>query len=306
MRSIVALSAGVILALSALSSVVANDSPSTGEGGNPKPKFVVFGDSFTDDGHGLYAISNNMLPPSPPYYHGRVSNGPVWAEQLGLNYDLKDNAIAAAVAGTSTAYVQNVFTGQVYKIPNVHEQINKYVTSDEFQSDNKAWTIYGIFIGVNDYGNMEAMGLNVTTPEIVGQIIKAATELADAGVKNIVVLNLPPVYRWPSGAPFAATPKALIDEHNALLKTGVANFDHAGARAEYVDTHTVVSKILDDPGSYGFDNTNATCLSPTFAVCSEPDKWFFWDALHFTTRVHKMLGEKVAKQIKEGIGKGKW
>lgn len=306
MRFNLCFAAGAVLAFSALTSAA----PNNNGGSKPVPKFVVFGDSFTDDGHGLYAISNNMLPPSPPYHGGRVSNGLVWPEQLvpeGVDqkYELKDVAIAGAAAGTSPTFVQNVFTGQVYNIPNVHQQVKKYVESDEFKGDNKAWTVYGIFIGVNDYGNMEAMGLNVTTHDIVNEITTATRELADAGVKNIVVLNLPPVYRWPSGAPFAATPKALIEEHNTLLKQAVGKLDH-GARVELIDTHTIVTKVLDNPAEYGFENVESTCLSPIFEVCAEPDKWFFWDALHFTTRVHKLIGHSVGAQIAKSLGKGKW
>jgi phospholipase/lecithinase/hemolysin len=306
MRLNLSFAAGAVLAFSALTSAV----PTNGGSGQPVPKFVVFGDSFTDDGHGLYAISNNMLPPSPPYYAGRVSNGPVWPEQLvpegvDMKYDLKDVAIAGAAAGTSPTFVQNVFTGQVYNIPNVHQQIKKYVDSDEFKSDNKAWTVYGIFIGVNDYGNQQAMGLNVTTADIVNEITSATRELADFGVKNIVVLNLPPVYRWPAGAPFASTPKALIDEHNASLKKAVEKLNH-GARVELIDTHGIVTEVLDNPKKYGFENTQTTCLSPIFEVCAEPEKWFFWDAMHFTTRVHKLIGQSVGSQIASSLGKGKW
>src|SRR5439155_21476778 len=44
-------------------------------------KLVVFGDSLSDTGN-VYAVTAGAVPPSPPYYAGRFSNGPVWAEYL--------------------------------------------------------------------------------------------------------------------------------------------------------------------------------------------------------------------------------
>jgi len=41
----------------------------------------VYGDSLSDLGN-IYAISGHMIPPSPPYYMGRFSNGPVTVEYL--------------------------------------------------------------------------------------------------------------------------------------------------------------------------------------------------------------------------------
>ena len=41
-------------------------------------KFIVFGDSLSDMGNAYNSIAR--LPQSPPYWNGRFSDGPVWAE----------------------------------------------------------------------------------------------------------------------------------------------------------------------------------------------------------------------------------
>jgi hypothetical protein len=53
-----------------------------------------------------------ILPPSPPYYKGRWSNGPVWAElaapQLGL--PLQDLAVGGAGSGVRQYYYDGNMT----------------------------------------------------------------------------------------------------------------------------------------------------------------------------------------------------
>src|SRR6185369_7310765 len=58
----------------------------------------AFGDSTCDNGNGTYTYLNHTYPPSPPYYNGRFSNGPVWVEYLSnlLNTALYDYAWGGA------------------------------------------------------------------------------------------------------------------------------------------------------------------------------------------------------------------
>ena len=51
----------------------------------PLHNVVVFGDSLSDNGN-LYELMRHQLPPSPPYFEGRFSNGPVWIEHLMASY----------------------------------------------------------------------------------------------------------------------------------------------------------------------------------------------------------------------------
>ena len=44
-------------------------------------EIVVFGDSLSDTGN-LYLASGKTTPPSPPYFLGWFSNGPLWVERL--------------------------------------------------------------------------------------------------------------------------------------------------------------------------------------------------------------------------------
>jgi hypothetical protein len=48
----------------------------------PRPdNIIVFGDSLSDTGNAFEATGRRE-PPSPPYFAGRFSNGPVWVEDF--------------------------------------------------------------------------------------------------------------------------------------------------------------------------------------------------------------------------------
>src|SRR5688500_5638293 len=64
-------------------------------GAAPFTRIVAFGDSLTDNGN-LYA--SEAYPPSPPYFEGRGTNGPVAVEYLSaaLGVPLLDFAVYGA------------------------------------------------------------------------------------------------------------------------------------------------------------------------------------------------------------------
>jgi len=69
--------------------------------------FYIFGDSLVDNGN-LFGVTRNLVPPSPPYFNGRFSNGPVWVEilgpKLGISADSTNNfAFGGATSGTFNA-----------------------------------------------------------------------------------------------------------------------------------------------------------------------------------------------------------
>ncbi len=70
------------------------------QAGQSVSQVVVVGDSFSDNGN-LYARTGG---PPAPYWQGRISNGPVWAEYLAqrLEVPLSDFAWAGATTGVGT------------------------------------------------------------------------------------------------------------------------------------------------------------------------------------------------------------
>jgi len=108
---------------------------------------VAFGDSLSDTGNTYLAIG---YPPSPPYYQGHYSNGPIWLEylagQLGVAAPTPsqaggtDNAWGGAETGNGTSFMGT---------PNIGSQISTYLTSNTLSSTQLV-TIWG---GANDFLN---------------------------------------------------------------------------------------------------------------------------------------------------------
>src|SRR5690349_9943924 len=77
----------------------------------PFSKIVFFGDSLSDNGN-FYADVLGFMPKSPPYYEGRFTNGPVWAELVQQYYFAKAQVETVNYAtGGETAILHNPVNG---------------------------------------------------------------------------------------------------------------------------------------------------------------------------------------------------
>jgi phospholipase/lecithinase/hemolysin len=56
-------------------------------------EIYVFGDSLSDDGN-VFEATEEDYPPSPPYFEGRLSNGPIWVEYLASELGAESNNFA--------------------------------------------------------------------------------------------------------------------------------------------------------------------------------------------------------------------
>ena len=113
-------------------------------------RLVVFGDSLSDNGN-LFKLTGE---PPPPYWEGRFSNGPTYAEQLAqlLGAHLNDRAFGGATASNSSPGVLlDPLTGTPLPI-NLPEQIGFYLAQLHGHRA-PADTTAVIYIGNNDYIN---------------------------------------------------------------------------------------------------------------------------------------------------------
>ncbi len=107
---------------------------------------VSFGDSLSDVGND-YIESSGAYPPSPAYFNGRFSNGPIW-----LDYLAKDLGVAAPVA-TLAGGMNYAFGGAMtgpgvstvpgFPVPNIDTQIGMYLTGGNTPSPTQLFTLWG-------------------------------------------------------------------------------------------------------------------------------------------------------------------
>ncbi|MBV9974482.1 MAG: hypothetical protein JO105_03715 [Hyphomicrobiales bacterium] len=254
-------------------------------------RLVVFGDSLSDDGN-LFRFTGQ---PAPPYWEGRFSNGPTYAEQLAtqLSVPLDDLAFGGAT-GSATSPVAD-------PLPvNLPEQIAAYL----FQLHGRrapADTTAVIYIGNNDYINYLENGTSsLTIPELVASVtrsIKGAISVLNAvGVEKIALFTLPDLSVTPEfqalahqlgpvqGPALVALARELDIENNTVLQQLAATRPNV----QLVDIFKLTDAVAADPLSFGFADSTVPMTSLLSAGSTQfaPNEVAFFDSLHPTYAAH--------------------
>ncbi|GAB1540507.1 hypothetical protein NUACC21_31760 [Scytonema sp. NUACC21] len=104
----------------------------------------VFGDSFSDTGN-VFNSTAGTIPPSPTYFNGRFSNGPVWVEYLALDLGLTFNPRTNFAVGGATTGFDNI--GQA-GLPRLQQELNSFTAANKSAEPN---ALYILWAGTNDY-----------------------------------------------------------------------------------------------------------------------------------------------------------
>jgi outer membrane lipase/esterase len=258
---------------------------------------TVFGDSLSDNGN-IPKLFGVTARPSPPYYPGRVSNGPVYAEYLPglLNVpvaDFSDNAIGGALSGS--ANLGNFPGGGTL------DEVDRYVASGRAAN---ARDLVVLWTGANDYlGSAGAIPTNIpisvieavlnqTAAATVGNISTEVTALAGTGLKTFLVPNLPNLGVTPTlnGSPFAAEIGAYATAvNNADLTAAMAQLSRQlHVNIVVADVSTLVNDAVAHPSKYGLTNVTQECVLDATCI-AQKQPYLFWDEEHPTEQVHQLL-----------------
>ncbi|MBD1846808.1 autotransporter domain-containing protein [Cyanobacteria bacterium FACHB-63] len=241
--------------------------------------FTVFGDSLSDNGN-LFRATNGLVPPSPPYFNGRLSNGPVWIESLAETLNLTTTTVNFAFAGASSGTTNTT----VPFGPGVTTQVNGFLQNSPSISPNRVFVVWA---GANDY-----LGGRVTDPAIpLGNISSILQRLTAAGTRTLIVPNLPDLGITPG----ARTPERragltqLSTTHNQGLRTSLQALAQSQPDVNIIplDIGALLNEALNDPARFGFTNVTQSCIL-SGANC---DQFLFWDDIHPTTAAHRLISE---------------
>jgi thermolabile hemolysin len=255
-------------------------------------RLIVFGDSLSDVGN-TYSLTGGANPPSPPYFAGRTSNGPVWAEYLAPRLGVPAPA-ASRVGGanaTNYAYHGASVTGG-NAVPSIENQITTYLASNAPDADD----LFVYWGGTNDF---LAGQLNAAIPATAAA--DQVASLAAAGAKNILVLNLPPLGETPAvrNDPFRrAVANTLATTFNQTLALELNDLRASVAPDVTInefDVHALFTQIFANPGAFGLTNVTAPALTltPTPVIVPNPEQYLFWDTGHPTTAAHLILASAI-------------
>lgn len=260
-------------------------------------RLVVFGDSLSDNGN-LYLATGGTTPPSPPYFQGRFSSGPVWTELLGFD--------AANFTGSVTGSINYAFGGSrtdasTTPPPGMLAQLGAYTGRGGRFGEGDLVTVLG---GANDIFQTLALAgastaplayMNSVTNTASSNVNTLVNAVAGAGAGTILVANLPklsltPQFRSPAGAPAAGLADAAAGNFNSTLLTKLTATAAAqpGSNIILMDLFRIGDAIAANPGDFGFTNVTDKCFTGT-SVCSDPDSYFYFDDVHPTAAGHRAI-----------------
>jgi cholinesterase len=255
----------------------------------------VFGDSNSD-------VNKNPVTVSPFYEPGRFSNGRVWIEYLADDLDIDNANITNFAFGGGTTGSENIAPGA----PGLTQQIDSFLNSLNGQPANPD-ALYTLWTGANDYiGNFSR-----TPIRPVNNLLNAATTLADAGARNIIIPNLPDLSLTPLGRQLdpatSHSLRILTRMHNRFLSRGLRRLGRLYPEVNFIsfDVARLFKNVINRPERFGLTNVTDACTNtnlyspdsyplnpnPTFTVCNNPEEYLFWDSVHITTNAHQVLAK---------------
>lgn len=268
---------------------------------------------------------HHQLPESPPYYAGRFTNGPVWAEVLAQTYfgedspkHLLDYAFGGAGVVNETDDDDVLFT--------LNREIDAYLLAHHGKANPNS--LFIVWIGGNNYLGLPD-DLSGTVQEVITGTEKGINHLVHAGAKHILLINLPDIGATPWAVQneipeIADVPKALTafsDLHNQqLIQTWQSLRDqHPEVQWLYFRSDQLFQEIQETPQKYGFNNITDSC----YDVVSEQNghqsvlkmvskvhlqrkispeacnQYFFFDIVHPTKHVHALMAQRIKALLDE-------
>lgn len=262
---------------------------------------VSFGDSLSDVGNDAIG-SGGAVPGMPDYADGRFSNGPIWLDYLARDLGLPapqpflagTGGMNFAFGGAETGDGYSTFEGS--SIPNIGTQIAMYLT-DNTPTATELFTIWG---GAND----AIFGTSPNPYASVANIGQEITTLADAGAKQFLVPNLPPLNETPlaiaQGAVAAQALATFTQDFNQALAAEVNTLSNTlGVSIVLLDVNSLFSSVIANPSAYGFTDVMDPALNPASPDFAAGNGYLFWDDLHPTTQAGEILGNFAAQAVPE-------
>ncbi len=248
----------------------------------------VFGDSLSDSGN-LFALTGGTQPPSPPYFNGRFSNGPVWVESLapalGFTYTQATNfAFGGAESGS-------------LNVIDVGNQISGFIGGG---GTIPADALTVVWIGNNDFLNNAATTPPIVlTASVVTNVGTAIGTLNAFGAQIFLIPNLPKFGNTPGGAStgLADSLNSLASFYNTNLHTTLIGLESQfGVRIFIMDIEGLFDDVIASPETYGLANTTIPCLTPAGPTGACPtaaaaNAALFYDPIHPTAAAHSVVSE---------------
>lgn len=250
-------------------------------------KLFFFGDSITDPGR-----LPQPFRPDPPYVGGRFTNGEVYAQVLSRE-------LGVSSANFAFGGAKAVPSGPEQRLIGLDAQVRAFEARYFF--DAPSGSAASIFIGGNDYHDADPNDQTIVG-DVLERIDNAAVRLAQKGVDELVLFNLPASSKMPRGlslpAAELAAEDAMIAAHNAGLRKLAATYNKAGVSTTIVDVDRLSREVAADQGTFGLKVLDITLYTlddddrpvPTGVTSwADPDEVAYFDPVHPSAAGHGIL-----------------
>ncbi|KAK1671571.1 hypothetical protein BDP55DRAFT_617426 [Colletotrichum godetiae] len=280
----------------------------------------TFGDSYTRTG--FYATRDQpsiVNPLGNPTYPGPTSaNGQNWIQYLTTKHNaslLLTYNFAQSGATVDTTLVTS-------SIDVVSQVENGFIPN--YTGNNQTWgadsSLFGFFIGINDIGKSYTNGNSTDLhPLIFDRYAELVEEVYEAGARNFLFLNVPPLERMPRTTQSSAAgeriplEKAAVEDWNERLGVLVNDLreTHGDVTMFQYDTYGLFDRVIDTPGRYKetavYKNTTTYCSAYQNGTPEPDTKWdnctyaaneYMWiNSLHPTSPVHLALARSISRAL---------
>jgi phospholipase/lecithinase/hemolysin len=277
---------------------------------------VVFGDSLSDTGNAAIA-TGGALPNPSLYSQGRFSNGPIWVDTLAkyLGQPAPTPSLAGgldyAFGGATVAYQNQPPPFNAF--PRVSQQVGQYLAGHTPAAND----LMVVWAGATDFLESFSSPTGPISPVLSADTLAGSlVTLANAGARQFIVPNLPPLGEIPSirglGVPaLSAAADQWTAAFDAELAADVSHFKSARPTATVVslDVAGLVQQITQPSNPFGFVNTTDPVgpLLPgseflAAVTATDPQDYLFYDGAHPTSKTHQLVGVEAAAAVYDALG----
>ncbi|KAF3774251.1 GDSL esterase/lipase [Nymphaea thermarum] len=295
---------------------------------------LVFGDSSVDPGNNNVlntTFKSNFLPyginfaghrPTGRFSNGRLTTDFI-AEALGLG-----DAIPAFLQHNLTKQeflhgfsFASAASGYDDLTANLH--LRRVVGETRAQQVIKN-SIAVLSSGTNDFienyflnpDRRKQFSVDQYTDFLVECMATDIQEIHRLGGERFAVVAVPPLGCMPLVRALYGRSKCVAEinevvmEFNSKVKAKLATVDQwlsDHVRGAFVDAYTVLLRAVESPTRYGFSESSKGCCGSGvmefgttcrgLSTCSQPSKYVFWDAVHPTESMYRVIAIEAIKEV---------
>ncbi|KAI8552266.1 hypothetical protein RHMOL_Rhmol06G0253600 [Rhododendron molle] len=285
----------------------------------------TFGDSYVDPGNNDF-INTPFRSNFPPYGRdfpgkvatGRFSNGLLFPDILA-HYNALQLFKQIDIFKEYKLRLENAIGKK--KADSQIEQAIFYVNAG---SDNFAFTYFHDGIGQPNKNPRDYERF------LLSFIRRFFKDLLEQGAQKIAVNGLPPLGCIPVGITLLPQPakniedkartcigyvNAISQDFNSMLQEELEDLQsqHLKTKIVYIDFVEPLLDVIQNPHEYGYTEVNKGCCgtglseigtqcNATTSLCSDSDKYVFWDAAHPTEKTYHLIFRSNLAAIDDLIG----